>query len=402
TAQEMWLRVKRLMHGTDLSDADRETRLNNEFDKFTTAPVESFVSKILLTSTNERLLAMQTLGVFLVTPTNTPDFAHFQTLRKFKQSCTAGRVIFKQKKEEMLDNDGRFAKKILQYSNKIRSLEKERDDLQLNVSEQRNQLLELKTAHTSLKHKLNATEDKPKPLLVYDPQLKHGLGYENPYTLKKAISQNPKLYDASYIHSSKVHVNVCDTEEILKDATKSQIKIENTLKDPIDIEKKQNFRPIDYGKLNDLYKTFVPQVELSLEQKCFSSASTSSETPTSASTSSSPPLTMPRHKDVTSVRRPSSRSSSSKNSILSNTKNHLEDVEVHVRTNIKTNVTSIKNAVQTKKIVTNVNVQNTLEAKDVSCVSCDKNVLTPCHDKCLAKHKLSMNSKVRRAVFITS
>ncbi|GJT70249.1 hypothetical protein Tco_1029535 [Tanacetum coccineum] len=168
----------------------------------------------------------------------------------------------------------------------------------LNVSEQRNQLLELKTAHTSLKHKLNATEDKPKPLFVYDPQLKHGLGYENPYTLKKAISQNPKLYDASYIHSSKVHVNVCDTEEILKDATKSQIKIENTLKDPIDIEKKQNFRPIDYGKLNDLYKTFVPQVELSLEQKCFSSAFTSSETPTSASTSSSPSLTMPSSRKI--------------------------------------------------------------------------------------------------------
>ncbi|GJX75132.1 hypothetical protein Tco_0313727 [Tanacetum coccineum] len=80
-------------------------------------------------------------------------------------------------------------------------------------------------------------------------------------------------------------------------------------------------------------------------------------------------------KDVTSVRRPSSRSSSSKNSVLSNTKNHLEDVEVHVRTNIKTNVTSIKNAVQTKKIVTNVDVQNALEAKDVSCVSCDKNVI---------------------------
>ncbi|GJX75131.1 hypothetical protein Tco_0313726 [Tanacetum coccineum] len=87
--------------------------------------------------------------------------------------------------------------------------------------------------------------------------------------------------------------NVRDTKKILEDATKSQIKIENTLKDPIAIKKKQNFRPIDYGKLNDLYKTFVPQVELSLKQKCFSSASTSSETPTSASTSSSPPLTMP-------------------------------------------------------------------------------------------------------------
>ncbi|GJR30817.1 integrase, catalytic region, zinc finger, CCHC-type containing protein [Tanacetum coccineum] len=61
----------------------------------------------------------------------------------------------------------------------------------------------------------------PKPLSVYDPQLKHGLGYENPYTLKQANSANPKLYDASFLHSSKVRVNVRDTEEILKDTTKS-------------------------------------------------------------------------------------------------------------------------------------------------------------------------------------
>ncbi|GKA95370.1 hypothetical protein Tco_0817408 [Tanacetum coccineum] len=61
----------------------------------------------------------------------------------------------------------------------------------------------------------------PKPLSVYDPQLKHGLGYENSYTLKQAISANPKLYDASYLHSLNVHDNVRDIEEILKDATKS-------------------------------------------------------------------------------------------------------------------------------------------------------------------------------------
>ncbi|GKB23437.1 hypothetical protein Tco_0862838 [Tanacetum coccineum] len=115
---------------------------------------------------------------------------------------------------------------------------------------QRKQVLELQTAQTSLKRKMNANEDKylddvlsleaklkknenvvikmsnyvqalfmlgPKPLSVYDPQLKHGLGYKNPYTLNKALSQNPKLYDASNLHNSKVHVNVCDTEEILDD-----------------------------------------------------------------------------------------------------------------------------------------------------------------------------------------
>ncbi|GKA70412.1 putative ribonuclease H-like domain-containing protein [Tanacetum coccineum] len=187
-----------------------------------------------------------------------------------------------------------------QHRDKIRALEKERDDLQLNVSEQRKQVLELQTAPTSLKRKLNANEDKylddvldleaklkkdekvvikmsnyvqalfmlgPKLLSVYDPQLKHGLGYENPYTLKHAIFKNPKLYDASYLHSSKVHVNVCDIKEILEDATKSQIKMKNKLKDLIAIEKKQNFRPIDYRKLNDLYETFVLQVELSKNTK---------------------------------------------------------------------------------------------------------------------------------------
>ncbi|GKD66824.1 hypothetical protein Tco_1308932 [Tanacetum coccineum] len=98
------------------------------------------------------------------------------------------------------------------------------------------------------------------------------------------------------------------------------------------------------------------------------------------------------------LQRPLSRSSSSKDSVLSNTKNHSEDVEVHVRTNKKTNITTKNNVVPTKKIVTNVDVKNALKANDVLC---DENVITLCHDKCLAKHKLSVNSKVRRALFTT-
>ncbi|GJQ97667.1 hypothetical protein Tco_0008806 [Tanacetum coccineum] len=112
-------------------------------------------------------------------------------------------------------------------------------------------------------------------------------------------------------------------------------------------------------------------------------------------------LTSTGLKDVTNVRRPSTRGSSSKNSVLSNTKNHLEDVEVHVRTNKKTNVTSKKNVVQTKKIVTHVDVKNAHKAKDVLYVSGDQNVFTSCHDKCLTKYKLSVNSKVRRDLFTT-
>nr|GEU28791.1 hypothetical protein [Tanacetum cinerariifolium] len=95
----------------------------------------------------------------------------------------------------------------------------------------------------------------PKPMSFYDLKLKHGLGYANPYTLKKEISQNSKLYDASYLDDSKIHMNVRDTEDILEDATKSQVKMKNKMKDPIAIEKKQNVSTIDYNKLNALMKT---------------------------------------------------------------------------------------------------------------------------------------------------
>ncbi|GJU95430.1 hypothetical protein Tco_1320186 [Tanacetum coccineum] len=106
----------------------------------------------------------------------------------------------------------------------------------------------------------------PKPMSFYDPNVKHGLGYEYPYTLKKAISQNLKLYNASCFSDTKIHVNVKDTEDIL-DATKNQTKMENKLKDPVAIEKKQNVHTIHYNKLNALYEDFVRQKELSAKQK---------------------------------------------------------------------------------------------------------------------------------------
>ncbi|GJV98666.1 hypothetical protein Tco_1553918 [Tanacetum coccineum] len=80
----------------------------------------------------------------------------------------------------------------------------------------------------------------PKPLSVYDSQLKHGLGYPNPYTLKQAISQCPKLYLASSLSNSEIPLNNCWT--------------------------------IDYKQINDLYKDFVPQKELSAKQKYFPSS----------------------------------------------------------------------------------------------------------------------------------
>ncbi|GKB70516.1 integrase, catalytic region, zinc finger, CCHC-type containing protein [Tanacetum coccineum] len=422
----------------------------------------------------------------------------------------------------------------------------------------------------------------PKPMSFYDSKVKHGLGYTNPYTLKKAISQNPKLYDASCLDDSKIQMNVRDTEDILDDATKSQNKMKKKSQDPIVIEKKQNVWTINYNKLNSLYKDFVPQKELSTKQKYFSSSFIYSE---NSSNTSSPyssfeaKPTMPsanpmlvdlnkmenvfktlfkllqmnskresifytsleeirltnfcrqevkpilyelhlnfeifqkrflrdinemkdffdstkndlcetskqnellkeqlleakikheiecyvllRHecvdnreinelienvnqktyayavvrgqnqdllitiselkaklknakkgksvntkfgKDTVShnllcvTPRPSHRDLSFKNNVLSNNKNSSEKVKVSDRTYKKSDVAP-KNVDSNKKIVTNDDIKNALIVKNVLCLSCAKNMLIPCHDNCLAKYKLNVHSKVKRALFTTS
>ncbi|GJX56449.1 retrovirus-related pol polyprotein from transposon TNT 1-94 [Tanacetum coccineum] len=187
----------------------------------------------------------------------------------------------------------------------IRDLEKQRDKLDLDVKDYKRQNEELQKTHSILKRQMSENEDRyhdtvldleaklkknvdlilklgnslqgmfmlgPKPLSVYDQQLKHGLGYPNPYTLKQAISQCPKLYLASSLGNSEISLNVRDTEDTLDDASKSQQKVYEKMNDPIAVANKQNCWTIDYAQINALYKDFVPQKELSAEQKYFPSS----------------------------------------------------------------------------------------------------------------------------------
>ncbi|GKA35391.1 retrovirus-related pol polyprotein from transposon TNT 1-94 [Tanacetum coccineum] len=131
----------------------------------------------------------------------------------------------------------------------------------------------------------------PKPLSMYDPRLKHGLGYLNPYTLKQAISQCPKLYRASSLGNPEVPLDVRDIEDILDDASKSQNKMKEKMNDPIAVAKKQNCWSINYKKINALYDDFVPQKELSTEQKYFLSSFISSDKTSNATPSI--PASMP-------------------------------------------------------------------------------------------------------------
>ncbi|GKA65150.1 retrovirus-related pol polyprotein from transposon TNT 1-94, partial [Tanacetum coccineum] len=189
----------------------------------------------------------------------------------------------------------------------IRNLEKQRDELSQEVKHFKQKNEELQQSQLILKRKMSENEDKyhdtildleeklkknvdmflkignslqamfmlgPKPLSVYDQQLKHGLGYPNPYTLRQAISECPKLYVASRTGNIEIPLNVRDSEETLEEAFKSQQKMNAKMNDPIAVANKQNCWTIDYRQLNALYNDFVPQKESFVEQTCSSSSYT--------------------------------------------------------------------------------------------------------------------------------
>ncbi|GKD57605.1 hypothetical protein Tco_1290992 [Tanacetum coccineum] len=85
---------------------------------------------------------------------------------------------------------------------------------------------------------------------------KSGVGYNGSCVFSQAYAKIPKLYRASEICDKNEQLHVFDSEKTLEDAEKSQLKMNEFQKD----EKVQELKiqPIDYEKLNKLYKDFVP------------------------------------------------------------------------------------------------------------------------------------------------
>nr|GEU93576.1 hypothetical protein [Tanacetum cinerariifolium] len=136
----------------------------------------------------------------------------------------------------------------------IRDLEKQQDKLELVVNDYKWKNEEFQKTHLILKREICDKEDSyhdtiidleaklkknvdlilklgnslqgmfmlgPTPLSVYDQQLKHGLWYSNPYTLKKAISQCPKLYLALSLGNLEISLNVSVTTRVLRHVRRS-------------------------------------------------------------------------------------------------------------------------------------------------------------------------------------
>ncbi|GJW23386.1 retrovirus-related pol polyprotein from transposon TNT 1-94 [Tanacetum coccineum] len=102
-----------------------------------------------------------------------------------------------------------------------------------------------------------------KPQVFYDESHKTTLGYQNPLYLTQAQRKQPALYCGHTILRKHDALFVIDTEETLKLAEESKLKMNAKQNDPIAKEKKVNIAPIDYAALNKLsehfVKHFVPQ-----------------------------------------------------------------------------------------------------------------------------------------------
>nr|GEY20941.1 integrase, catalytic region, zinc finger, CCHC-type, peptidase aspartic, catalytic [Tanacetum cinerariifolium] len=158
------------------------------------------------------------------------------------------------------------------------------------------------------------------------------------------------------------------------------------MNDPIDVANKQNCWTVYYQQINALYKDFVPQKELSTEQKYFPSSFIHSDKNSNAAASIL--TSMPKMNAASSVRRSMNIDSHDKNDILANSRNSTKKVAVYVRKNKQTDNTFM-NVISNKKNVIDVDVANASKAKNLLCVSCMQNVLISYHDKCLAHHRLN-------------
>ncbi|GJU13804.1 retrovirus-related pol polyprotein from transposon TNT 1-94 [Tanacetum coccineum] len=177
----------------------------------------------------------------------------------------------------------------------IRDLEKQRDKLDLDVKDYKWKNEELQKTHLILKRQMSENEDSyHDTVLDLEAKLKKNVDLilKVGNSLQGMFMLGPKplsVYDQQLKH--EISLNVRDTGDTLDDASKSQQKMYEKMNHPIAVANKQNCWIIDYEQINALYKDFVPQKEISAEQKYFPSSFIPSDNTSNATPSI--PASMP-------------------------------------------------------------------------------------------------------------
>ncbi|GJS99642.1 hypothetical protein Tco_0820812 [Tanacetum coccineum] len=163
--------------------------------------------------------------------------------------------------------------------------------LSKHVKEKESLLTTLNGFKTEFKERESKSIDKEIVLENKNKELENivSLGYQNPFYLKRAQRIKPILYDGNVLSKTHDVLSVVDEEETLILAEESRLKMVEKQNDPIMKKEKINITPINYSELNklaeDFGKRFVPQQELSAEQKFWlQSSDKNSEEPSTSNT----------------------------------------------------------------------------------------------------------------------
>ncbi|GJT83742.1 hypothetical protein Tco_1058084 [Tanacetum coccineum] len=250
------------------------------------------------------------------------------------------------------------------------------------------------------------------PNKVYDPFLKAELGYKNPERLKKVIAAQPKMYDGEKLHSTKLVINLPNSEGTLEDAE------ENSFTDTIS-ELKNKLKTVDKGKnVNTKFEksealgtllcvTPLPK-NIAIKANKVSNSKVNADR-SKPVTSHPTPTNEQGVKSSNSVRRQKSKDTKSKNRVLKNTKSSSANVwKTSSSASLDSNKCETKNSnvCQTNECVSSsktvkacVNAVN--DGSNIVWVSYGKYVFSYSYEKCVARNALTRNSSVKRALFTT-
>ncbi|GKA64227.1 hypothetical protein Tco_0763833, partial [Tanacetum coccineum] len=420
----MWNRVKRLMHGTDLSLQERQSRLMNEFDKFSAEAGESLESvytrfytlmnnkernKLLpnkivdiqgkssgmlgivagmmegMLGIKEIILGMMMIetkdevGIHLDDEEN--DFMLMSAtsddqLEELNVSSTSvddqldSNIMFDDPCVEVNSEQTEHAHDA--HDQKFGDFEYLIKNVQIEAENQRMVIKEMKRQNALLAKEL---ETYKKRIQDFKNKLDR---------LRKANTRQPKFYNAKLPNDDKVQLNLYDTEETLKEAKISRLKM------------KGKMVLINYAKLNNLYDTFVPQTEFSDEQRYFSEASTSNVT----TKTESPQRPKEFTKEVQEMLNVFDSMESEVDVILKKNENFQNDLdrllEASLTVDVKNYVLFSIEQVENQKIRDEIEKISKV-CKDVQANL--KDVFTACHDMCVARYALTVNPRAKKALF---
>ncbi|GKB83899.1 retrovirus-related pol polyprotein from transposon TNT 1-94 [Tanacetum coccineum] len=186
--------------------------------------------------------------------------------------------------------DSQMDDMIRMKNTKFAAFETEIDTLKQALSKHVKEKESLLTTLNGFKMELKETMHMlTKPQVFYDNTHKQALGYKNPFYLKRAQRIKPILYDGNVLSKTHDVLSVVYDEETLILAEESRLKMVEKQNDPIMKKEKINITLINYSELKklaeDFGKRFVPQQELSAEQKFWlQSSDKNSEEPSTSNT----------------------------------------------------------------------------------------------------------------------